>query len=218
MRIKELCLEDQPRERIKSKGMFSLSNAELMAVILQKGCKNYNVMELSNHLISKYDFEKLANCTIYELMHIKGIGEAKAMQILAIFELFKRFNRKKRKITTQIRVPKDVFDYFVDDLKDKKKEFFYVLLLDSKNNIIRHKLISIGTLNENVIHPREVFKSAMKCSANAVILVHNHPSGDVEPSPEDLEVTERFKEIGKLVGIKVLDHVIIGRDYFRSIL
>ncbi|MBW2998348.1 DNA repair protein RadC [Candidatus Woesearchaeota archaeon] len=218
MNIKLLSKDDQPRERAKRKGFFSLSDSELLALILQKGSKNQNVLELSNYLMARYGFEKMNNCSIYELMKVKGIGEAKAIQILALFELFKRFNRQKRKINTRIKTPKDVYDYFVDYLKNKKKEFFYVLLLNSKNDIIRHKLISIGTLNQSLIHPREVFKTAMKNSANSIILVHNHPSGDVEPSKEDIEVTNKFVEIGKLVNINVLDHVIIGDEYFRSIL
>jgi len=143
--------------------------------------------------------------------------EIHALKVQAMFEIFRRTNRiNKNGFKTKIKTAKDVYNYFIDNLQDKKKEHFYALLLDTKNQIISEELISVGTLNSSLIHPREVFNPAIKASANSVILVHNHPSGDSSPSKEDEKVTKVVSDAGKILGIEVLDHVVIGNNDFFS--
>jgi len=213
MRIKDIPKENRPRERFLKNGATALSDAELLAVILQNGSKKENVVDMSNRLISKHGINKLYDLSLKELQEIDGIGPAKAMQIKALFEFNKRYNLSKES-GKPIKSAKDVFQYASQRILDNKKEQFMILLLDTKNRIIKDETISIGTLNASVIHPREIFKSAIKESANAIILVHNHPSGESEPSQEDTEITEKLFDAGELLNIKVLDHVIIGRDYY----
>lgn len=215
MRIKDMPEENRPRERFQKKGADALSDAELLAIILQKGSINENVVDMSNRLLAKYAISKLSELSLKELQEIKGIGPAKAMQIKAIFELTKRHNLSKRN-GESIKSAQDVFEYSLSRLPAENKEFFMVLHLDSKNKVIKDEVVSVGTLNESVIHPREIFKSAIKESANSVILVHNHPSGDPTPSKDDLEITEKLFAAGDLLNIKVLDHVIVGRETYWS--
>ena len=215
MRIKDISLENRPRERMEKQGCVVLSDAELLAIILQKGSKEENVVDMSNRLISKYGIDKLSSCSMQELQEIKGIGKAKASQILALFEFNKRHNLSKAN-GKAITCANDVFSYVSPKLSGLDKECFMVLHLNSKNKVIKDEIISIGILNASIIHPREVFKSAIKESANSIILVHNHPSGDSEPSIEDKEITERLMEAGELLDIKVLDHVIIGKNNYYS--
>jgi len=170
---------------------------------------------MSNRLIKEYGLDKLLECSLKELQTIKGIGPSKAMQILTIAELQKRINQSKTPIK-KISCAEDVFNYFHERLKDEKQEHFYVLMLDTKNNIIGEHLISKGILDASIIHPREVFKPAIKNSAAKIILVHNHPSGDPKPSNEDLDITEKLMRTGEELDIKVLDNVIIGMEEFWS--
>ena len=217
MRIKDISLENRPRERFLKNGIEVLSNAELLAIILKVGSKKENVIDMSNRLLTKYKIDKLSSLSLNELQEIDGIGPAKAMQIKALFEFNNRYNQviKTKKIIT-IKKSEDVYNCFVDKLKDKKKEHFYVLFLDSKNKLISEDLISVGTLNSSIVHPREVFNNAIRENANSIILVHNHPSGNPQPSEEDKEITELLVKAGELLSIKVLDHVIIGREKWYS--
>ncbi len=215
MRIKDISKENRPRERFLKAGASSLSDAELLAVILQKGTRDENVIDMSNRLISKYGLDKLSDLSLNELQEIKGIGPAKAMQIKALFEFNKRHAISKRE-GKPIKCAKDVYEYALPLLSGKDKEYFMILHLDSKNRVIKDEIISIGILNASLVHPREVFKSAIKESANAIVLVHNHPSGDAEPSKVDEDVTERLFEAGEVLNIKVLDHVIIGKEGYWS--
>ncbi|MBI4983572.1 DNA repair protein RadC [Candidatus Woesearchaeota archaeon] len=215
MRIKDFSSEQRPRERLAKYGSSALSDVELLAVILKVGNKHENVIEMSQRLIAKYGLGHLASCSLAELQQIKGIGRAKASEILALFELARRANIcnvEKR----SIRSAKEVFDYFYPKLANSMQEQFSLLLLDTKNKIIKEETISIGLLNASLVHPREVFKLAIKESAHSVIVVHNHPSGDPTPSPEDEEVTKKLIEAGELLGIKVLDHVIVGGENYFS--
>ena len=216
MKIKEIALEQRPRERLKAKGIDSLSDAELLAIILQNGTNGENVIDLSNRLISTFDLGKLNFLSLNELMKIKGIGLAKASKIIAAFELSKRINSGKicEKV---VKNPSDIAKYYMEKLKDLKKEYFIAVFLDSKNKIIKDEVISIGTLNSSLVHPREVFKEAIKNSANSIILVHNHPSGNVEPSDENYRVNKVLIETGELVGIKVLDHLVVGDGKWKNI-
>jgi len=215
MRIKDMPLENRPRERMEKQGVKILSNSELLAIILQKGTKEENVIDISNRLISKYGVNKLSSCSLKELQEIKGIGKAKASQIIALFEFNKRHSLSKQ-TNKPIKSAKDVFNYAYPKLNGEDKEHFMILHLDTKNRIIKDEIISVGTLNSSIIHPREVFKSAIKESANAIILVHNHPSGDSEPSKEDIKITDILFKSGNLLSIKILDHVIIGSNEYYS--
>src|SRR3989344_2323949 len=184
MKIKDLPEQNRPRERFLKHGSEALSDAELFAIILRTGTINENVIDMSNRLIKEYGLDKLFDCSLKELQNIKGIGPGKAMQILAMFELGKRYSQAKNPIK-KITQAKDVFDLFHDRLKDKKQEEFYVLMLNNKNHIIGEQTIYKGTLDAALIEPREIFKEAIKNSAARIILVHNHPSGDPNPSNED---------------------------------
>jgi len=215
MRIKDLPNDSKPRERFVKYGAEALSDAELFAILLRTGTKNENVIEVANKLISEYGLDKLFECSLKELEKIKGIGPSKAMQILTIAEIQKRINNSKNPVK-KISRAEDVFNYFYERLKDEKQENFYILILNNQNNIIKEQLISKGVLDAAILHPREVFKPAIKNSASKIILVHNHPSGNPEPSPEDLDITKQLIDAGKLIDIKILDHVIIGEGKWWS--
>lgn len=216
MKLKDIPIENRPRERMKNLGSHVLTDAEVLAIILQKGTFGENVTDISNRLISKYGLEKLSACTLDELKEIKGIGEAKALQIKAIFELSKRIKAGKIHETI-VNNSADVAKHYIAKLADKKKEYFIAVFLDSKNKIISDKVISIGTLNASLVHPRELFKEAMRASANSIILVHNHPSGDPEPSEEDILITKKLKETGEIIGINILDHIIIAKNKYERV-
>ena len=215
MRIKDISLENRPRERMLRDGVTVLSDAELLAVILQKGTYRENVLEMSQRLLSRFRLDQLANLSLTELQQIRGIGPAKAMQIKALFELNKRVQLSGR-AELILKSPQEVFNYTRQRLKENTQEQFLVLLLGTKNQLLKDELVSLGTLNSSIIHPREIFKSAIKESAHTIILVHNHPSGDPAPSAEDEEVTERLSACGKLLNIKVIDHVILGKTTYYS--
>src|SRR3989338_6570911 len=217
MKITDMPWWNIPSNRIKKKGEDRLNSAELLSIIIWSGRRGENAIDISNRLLKKYSFSKLSNLSLRELE--KEVGRIGAARIKEMYEIFKITNWVKRKgFKPTIKSAKDVYNYFVDKLKDKKKEYFYALLLDSKNRIIKDELISIGTLNSSLVHPREVFKEAIKNSANAIILVHNHPSGDCSPSEEDRRVTAVLKGAGRIVGIEVMDHIVVGRGEWRSCL
>ena len=214
MKIKEITPDQRPRERLKAGK--ELNDAELLAIVLQNGTKGENVIDLSNRLISTFGLEKLRTLSLNELMKVKGIGLAKASMLIAAFELSKRSNSGKIFEKT-IKNPSDIAEYYLNKLRDHKKEHLFAVFLDSKNKIIKDEIISIGTLNSSLVHPREVFKEAIRNSANSVILIHNHPSGNCEPSDEDIFVTDKLKDAGRLIGIEVLDHIVIGKDSWKSV-
>ena len=215
MRIKDIPPENRPRERLEKNGVHVLSDAELLAIIFKTGNKEENAIVMSDRLITKYGLGKLNELSLKELQEIKGIGPAKSMQIKALFEFNKRYSLAKRD-GEPIKSARDVFEYASQRLITNQQETFMILLLDSKNRIVKDEIISIGTLNASIIHPREVFKSAIRESANSIILVHNHPSGDPKPSVEDEQITKKLFEAGELLNIKILDHVIVGKDKFWS--
>ena len=218
MKIKDLPDSSKPRERFLKHGPEALSDAELFAIILRTGTLDENVIDMSNRLIAEYGLDKLFDCSLKELQKIKGIGPSKAMQILAMAELGKRYNQSQIPQKKKITCAEDVFNLMHEKLKDKKEEHFYVLMLDTKNNLIGEPvLITKGILDASIVHPREVFKQAIKNSASKIILVHNHPSGDPNPSREDLEVTKSIIETGRILEITLIDHVILGLNSFESI-
>ncbi len=215
--IKDMPENERPRERLVRYGSHTLSNNELLAILLRIGSKEQSALELASTVLShdKKGIRFLANCTVEELREIKGIGESKACQIIAAVELGNRLSRSQLELKKTIKSPKDVIDIFINDMRFLEKEHFKVVFLNTKNEIIAFETISIGSLNASIVHPREVFNRAIKKSSAAVILLHNHPSGNPEPSKEDINITRRLIEAGKIIGIEVLDHIIIGDgDYF----
>ncbi|HDP73501.1 MAG TPA: JAB domain-containing protein [Candidatus Woesearchaeota archaeon] len=215
MRIKEIADDNRPRERLKAFGKEALSDPELLAIIIQNGTKSENVIDLCNRIISTLGLEALSGCSLSELSKFRGIGEAKAMQIAAAFEISRRA-LIKGKAKRYIKCAKDVFNAFQYELGSRKQEEVHLLCLDCSNRIIEKKKIFVGTLNESIIHPREIFKEAVKNSSHGIILVHNHPSGRCFPSEEDEKVTEMLSEAGKIIGIRFLDHVIICDESYYS--
>ncbi len=215
MKIKDMLEDSRPRERLVKFGVSNLSDSELLAIILQQGTKDENVIDMSSRLIQKYGLDKLSECSLKELQEIKGIGFAKACQILSLFEFNKRHSLS-RKTSSKISCAEDVFNLYSDRLRDEKQEHFIVLLLDTKNKIIGDEVISKGTLDSSIIHPREVFKPAIKNSASKIILIHNHPSGDPMPSQEDRRLTESLLEASRALGIQIMDHVVVGGGGWRS--
>ncbi len=215
MRIHDFDPDSRPRERLLHSGAPSLSPAELLAIILGNGTKNLNILDICNEIIAKFTLEKLSAVTLKELQEVKGIGKAKAMQIVAVFELNKRLHYSRNQ-NKKIQAASDIFEYMAGRVPDETKEHLFVLHLNTKNQITKTELVSVGTLNAALIHPREVFKSAIKESAHAIILVHNHPSGDTEPSSADKQVTELLKKASAVIQIDLLDHVITGKTGWFS--
>ena len=217
MKIYDIPINERPRERLISSGVDSLSNQELLSIILKTGTRDKSVLELSNTILSRIaSIEKLKDCGINWLLDIDGIGLAKACDVLATIELGRRIFLDKETEKTKIMSSNDVFDYMKYYLKDKLQESFYCIYLNNKNEIIERKLLFMGTVNRSVVHPREVFKYAYLSSASKIICVHNHPSGDISPSKEDIIFTKALIDIGKVQDIPILDHVIVGSDNYYS--
>ncbi|MDO7786259.1 RadC family protein [Desulforamulus aquiferis] len=216
--LRELPPEQRPRERMIKEGSGSLSDIDLLAIILRTGTAKASALELAAGIIGRFrDLRNLSQATIEELSTIKGIGAVKAVQVKAALELGKRLASLPSEDRTVIRCPEDVCSLVMEELRDLDREFFQALLLNTKNQVISRETISIGTLNASMVHPRELYKIAIRRSAAAVILVHNHPSGDPTPSREDISLTKRLIEAGEIIGIDVLDHIIIGDNKFISL-
>lgn len=215
--VKEMAPEERPREKMLAKGEKSLSNTELLAILLRTGTKDKNAIELANYIINKdlQGLRYLQDMTIEELCEIDGIGISKATQLKAALELGIRVASAKPN-NYKVKNPWDIYKYYMDSLRYNKKEIFKVVLLNTKNEIISDLDVSIGTLNASLVHPREVFREAIKRSTNKIILMHNHPSGSVEPSNEDKNITTRLIKCGELIGIEVIDHIIIGDGLYFS--
>lgn len=194
-------------------GPEKLSSSELLAILLRTGTKGLNVVELSKKIIKKFPNGDLANASFGELKDTFGLGRAKAAEIMACFELGRRLLKDKK--TELILSPHDAWEN-LKDVRDNKKEHFVVFYLDARNQKICRDVISIGTLNANLVHPREVFEPAIRCNAANVLISHNHPSGDVSPSEDDISVTKRLQESGKILGIEIVDHVIVCQNSFYS--
>ena len=214
MNILQFAPENRPRERLKSQGSAVLSNAELLALILKSGTKTENVLEICQKLLAKYSLSGLSRCTLGELQQEHGIGYAKACQLLAVFELYKRTPTPQQ--ARPITQAADVAEVYLPKLAHLQKEHFIALYLDTKHRIICDQTITIGILNVSLIHPREVFHGAIKNVAHSVVVLHNHPSGDPTPSAEDLGVTKRLAKTGEVMGIPLLDHIILGNNSWWS--
>lgn len=217
MKIRDIPWYNRPGMRLKKKGVSTLSDAELLAIVLGRGNTKENAVDISNRVLRSFNLDKLSLLGFHELKD-EFKNQVPAMKVQAMFELFRRTNRLKDKgFKVKIKNAEDVYNYFKDELEVKNKEHFYALFLDTKNKIIGQELISVGTLNASLIHPREVFNPAIKASCNSIILVHNHPSGDSNPSSEDKEVTKMLYNAGHLLKIKVVDHVVIGKGDYTSL-
>ena len=213
MKIKDLPKVDRPREKLEKYGPGKLSNSELLAVLLGSGTKGTNVVELSNKILKKFSGAGLSKASVKELKNTFGLGSAKACEIVACFELGRRLLQNKKSVL--LLSPKDVWDE-MKDIRDNKKEHFVIFFLDSRNQEIKREIISVGSLNANLVHPREVFEPAIQHSAAQIILAHNHPTGDTRPSNADLEITKRLAEAGKIIGIEVVDHIIVTKNNYLS--
>ena len=212
-----MALENRPRERLQAQGAGALSPAELLAIILKSGTRKESALEMSNKLLSKFGLENLSACTLQELLNEYGIGKAKACQMVALFELHKRMeNHAVKKEQTAVVSAKDIAQQYMPKLQSLPQEHFMAVYLDTKSKIITDQVITVGILNASLIHPREVFYGAIKHLAHSIIVIHNHPSGDPAPSPEDLKVTSALEKTGEIMGIKLIDHVIIGKEKWWS--
>jgi len=215
--IKSIPVDDRPQEKLLKYGANNLSNSELIAVILRTGSKDENVVKLAQRILSQDEkgLRNIAEGSVEKFKSYKGINDAKSAQLMAVAEISKRISTLKiEKI--KISSPSDAAVVMMEEMRYYKKEYFKIILLDTKNNIKKVSEISVGSLNSSIVHPREVFSEAVVNSASSIILVHNHPSGESEPSNEDINLTNRLDECGKILGIKVLDHIIIGDGVFYS--
>ena len=214
-KLKDIPKIERPREKLIAKGPANLKDEELLAILLRTGREGKNVLELARQVLTKYPKKRLLKMQYEDLIKIKGINSAKACTILAAIELVKRALEKGEETLPIIRSTKDVIAQAVY-MRDKTREHLMTIYLNARNEMIFKKPMFIGTLNANLVHPREIFQEALKQNAASVILVHNHPSGDPEPSQDDLEITKRILEAGKIMGIDVLDHVIITKNKIFS--
>ena len=219
MNIKQMPLLERPRERLITKGPNSLSDSELLAIILKTGTKTLSAKDLATNIIKKYEsIKNLKNITHQELIKINGIGQAKACQIISAIELSKRINTKQENIENiKLTSSKIVYEYYKNKI-NPYQECFYCLYLDTAKKVLKEKKLFMGTTNHSRIHPREIFKEAYIQNATAFICVHNHPNGDVTPSKEDIITTKRLNQIGILLGIKLVDHVIVTENNYYSFL
>jgi DNA repair protein RadC len=217
--VHDLPLSERPRERLFKLGSEALSAQEILALILGRGIKGESVMLTSQKLLSRFgNLKGVTDASVEELTQTKGIGPAKAAQIKAALELSKRLETDVgEKPQPVLKSPEDVAALMRGKLKGKKKEHFWVLCLDTRNRLINYKPVSIGSLDTSIVHPREVFKEAVSSSAASVIFVHNHPSGDPEPSKEDIELTKRLVKAGEIIGIDVLDHIVVCDKNYLSL-
>ncbi|MCL2863652.1 MAG: DNA repair protein RadC [Methanimicrococcus sp.] len=217
VKIKDFPVTEQPRERLLKYGPDTLSDAELLAIILRTGTMGMNSITMCQQIFASANLKKLSRSTIQELVKIRGIGMTKACQIVSVFELSRRLETYTDEPKPKIRDPEDIYRVMYPKIREEKQEKFMVLCLDTKNQIISIETIFIGSLDSSIVHPREIFKTAILASAASIILVHNHPSGDPTPSHEDIVITNRIIEGGKLLGINVWDHLIIGDGSYISL-
>ncbi len=213
--IKQLPPELRPRERLLEAGPGALSNAELLGILFGIGNREKTAVELASEVISTHgDLFGLHNVNVHDLVQTRGVGQAKACIILAAVEFGKRLGRVRNPGRAVISSPADVESLLRGRIANLDRENFVAVLLNTKNEVVEYPTISVGTLSSSLVHPREVFKPAIRASAAGIVLAHNHPSGKVEPSREDREVTRRLVEASEIIGIEVLDHVILGDGYF----
>lgn len=218
LKIMDLPENERPQERLIRYGAEVLSNSELLAIILRTGTKKQNVINLSSFLLKERGgLNGLINSTYEELKEIDGIGIVKAAEIMALAEISKRFRSFKSGEDYRISSPKDAADYVMDEMKYLQKEHLRVIMLNTKNMVICSKDVSMGSLNSSIVHPREIYTEAIKRCSASIIICHNHPSGDPTPSLEDINITKRLAECGKIIGIELIDHIVIGDGTYISL-
>lgn len=216
--LRDLPDEERPRERMLRYGAGVLSQTELLAILLRTGTRNESAIHMAQRLLAEIGgIRGIMDLSLDELTKMKGIGPAKAVQIKAGIELGQRLAKARTPEARIIRSPRDAADQVMEELRYLQKEHFVCLFLNTKNHIIAQETLSVGSLNASIVHPREVFRAAIKCSSASIVCVHNHPSGDPSPSPEDIRMTERLCRAGEIVGIDVLDHIVIGDGSFVSL-
>ena len=217
IKFKDIPNSDKPRERLYNYGEENLSNEELLSIILKTGSKKYSVKEVSLKLLEMFgDITKLKDIGINSLTNVSGIGKVKATELKAAIELGRRVYSNNNIENIKFKNPKDIYNYFYPLIGDKKQEYFYCLYLDKQQNYIDKKCLFIGTIDNSVAHPREIFKEAYLLSASKIVCIHNHPSGDVNPSKSDIYFTMKIKEISIIHGIELIDHIIIGHNNYYS--
>ena len=218
IKMKDIPKNERPIERLILYGSEFLSNEELLSILIKSGSREYSAKDIAILILKQCEGD-LNKLNYHELKKINGIGDVKIACILAGIELGRRVNKKVNSINNvKITSCTDVFNYYKDFFINKKQEYFYCIYLDSNKVVIRERLLFIGTLDYSIVHPREVFKEAFTVSASSIICIHNHPSGNVVPSNNDFEITSKLVEVGKLFGIRIVDHVIIGHDKYYSFL
>lgn len=216
--IREWRPDERPRERLSKNGASTLSDSELLAILIGTGTAKKNAVDVARALLDKYgDISRVSSCDISELTQISGIGYAKAVKLAAAFELNKRISFDSFESKKRFSSPNDIAEYFIPRLRDARKEMFFVLLLNTSNQIFREIKVSEGILDATVVHPREVFRLAITEGASSVVVLHNHPSGNPSASEEDKNITKQIYKAGKIIGIKLLDHIIIAGDKFTSL-
>lgn len=219
LRMLDIPENERPKEKLLRYGAESLSNPELLAIVLRTGTKGENVLNLSQKIITELNgLNGILNASVKEMTKIKGVKEAKASQILAIAELFRRFNTYKsfnefKRITS----PREVANMLYGEMGTSNQEVLKLIILNTKNEVVKIKDVFKGSLNSSLVHPREIFNEAIRSSAASIIICHNHPSGDPTPSSEDIKVTTRINQSGDIIGIKLIDHIIIGRNNYVSL-
>ena len=214
--IRNIPKEERPRERLKIYGKSSLSNKELIAIILKTGTKDKSVNELALDILDKYGIEELKDVSINSLTEIKGVGEVKALELIASIELGKRIFLNRNKTLKKLDNPKNIYNHTKYLFYDQKQEYFYCLYFNNKQQLIGEKLLFKGTINRSVTHPREIFKEAYRLSASSIICMHNHPSNDITPSIEDIDFTNKLVSLGTIQGIPILDHIIVSDNNYYS--
>lgn len=218
IKIKELPKEERPRERLLKNGVEALSNEELISILIKSGSKQESAKDIARQLLISYEsIQAFGQITYEQLIHSKGIGDSKACSILAAIEIGKRIQKSVPTLEKQkINQAQLVFDYFKGTLSKKRQEHFYCIYVDSQKRFLKESLLFVGTLNYSLVHPREIFKEAYLIESCGIICVHNHPSGIVNPSLEDIQLTDRLKQTGLLLGVPILDHIIIGENCYYS--
>lgn len=215
-RIKDIPKEERPRERLKEVGAESLTNKELLAIILKSGTKGKNVEELALEILNKFSLTELKEINITDLKKLSGIGEVKAIELVACIEFGKRIFLEKEESLKKLDNPTSIWKSAQYLLSGKKQEYFYCYYFNNKQELIERKLIFMGTINHSTTHTREIFKEAYKVSASSIVCIHNHPTNDVTPSKADIEFTKRLMKTGNIQGIPVVDHIIVGDNSFYS--
>jgi DNA repair protein RadC len=216
--LRDVPLDERPRERMMAHGAEALSHAELLAILLRTGTSQESVMDLAHNILKECGgLRYLVDASLEQLMNVRGVGPAKALQLKAGIELGRRMAAARFGDRPVIKRPADASDLIMEELRYQTVEHFMCLFLNTKNQVTARETLSVGTLNASLVHPREVFREAIKRGSASIICAHNHPSGDPTPSPEDIALTRRLREAGELVGIDVLDHLIIGDGKYVSL-